>query len=95
LRAISPHQPGDRHRLPGGGEDGGEAAAVVQPQVVGVVVLPGQRHPLLAQHPLEHLQMERLVVHQNAVEVEEDGAEHGAIIPGSGASGTGYGTPLL
>ena len=53
-----------------------EAAPVVEAQVVREELLVAEGQPLFAQNPGEQRLMQGLVVDEDAVEIEEDGAQH-------------------
>src|SRR5262249_819434 len=57
-----------------------EAAAVVEPEVAAVVVVLGDDHPLLAQHLAEQREVDRLVVDEHAVEVEDHRPDHAVVL---------------
>ena len=76
LARDQPHQVRLLGRPPGLLEGGGETAAVVEAEVPGEVLVLMEREPLLAQDPGEQRLVQRLVIDQNAVEVEQDGAQH-------------------
>ena len=57
-------------------EGRGEAAAVIQAEVPGEVLVLMEGKPLFTQDAGEQRLVQRLVVDQNAVEVEQDGAQH-------------------
>src|SRR5262249_8388351 len=64
-------------RLPRVAQRRGEAAPIVVAQVALMVIVLRDRHALLGQHLAEQLEVDRLVVHQHAVEVEDDRSDHG------------------
>ena len=76
LARDQPHQVRLLDRPPRLLEGGGEAAAVVEAEVPGEVLVLMEREPLFAQDAGEQRLVQRLVVDQNAVEVEQDGAQH-------------------
>ena len=80
MRAISRIRCGCWTGRPDSCEGGGEAAAVVEAEVRGEVLVLTEREPLFAQDAGEQRLVQRLVVDQNAVEVEQDGAQHVARI---------------
>jgi len=57
-----------------------EGTAVVKAQVALVVSFFAEADPFLAEHPLEQLKMDRLIVDDDAVEVEDHGAKHSETI---------------
>jgi hypothetical protein len=54
-----------------------DAAAVVVAEVDLVIVFLGDMNAFFSKNLLEELEVEGLVVDQDAVEVEDDGADHG------------------
>src|SRR5881397_3609938 len=60
---------------------------VVQAHVLLVIVLFTEREPFLVQDPLEHLEVKRLGVSQDAVEIKDDRLQHGLALrsPGKAA----------
>src|SRR3990172_10198093 len=57
-------------------EAGHEGATVVEAEVTGIISFFRERDPFLAQDSLEQLEMDRLIVDDGAVEIENDGPEH-------------------
>src|SRR5204863_6708281 len=53
-----------------------EAAAIVQTQIIGVVLFARQRDPVIRKYPLQRLGVLRLIVDQYAVEVEQHRLGH-------------------
>ena len=58
-------------------ESEAETATVVVAQVLVVVRLLGQLDVLAAEHFAKQLEVNRLIVNEHAIEVENDGANHG------------------
>ncbi len=54
----------------------GKAAAVVIAQITLVVITLGNHHAFLLQDLAKKLEMDRLVIHQYTVEVENQGFDH-------------------
>ncbi len=63
------------HRAPRAPIDRSKHADIVEAEVVRVVVGVGQRDACVGQHVLKRLQVERLAVGDDAVEVEHYGAQ--------------------
>jgi hypothetical protein len=53
-----------------------ERAAIVKPEVAGVVVGFGKHDTLLAQDPLKQPEVDRLVIDDDPVEIQNQSAEH-------------------
>ena len=57
-------------------EQGGRAGALVHPQIDSVILFLRERKTVLIQRLLEAVEVLRLVVGNDAVEVEDDGSNH-------------------
>jgi hypothetical protein len=69
-----------RRRVLAGRQEGvGEAGSIVATVEAGPA-RPRRLDPLLGEHAKEERELERLVVDQDAVEVEEEGPQHARIL---------------
>jgi hypothetical protein len=80
LARDQPREPVGRHRLPRLVERLGERLPVAPSEESRPGLLAGQRHPFLAEDAQQQLMVQGLVVDEHAVEVEQQGAEHGGMI---------------
>src|SRR5271157_68649 len=71
-------------RLPGVAQRRGEAAAIIIAEVALVVIPVGYHHAFLGQDLAKELEMDYLVVHQDAIEVEDHRLDHVALTVASG-----------
>ena len=55
---------------------GDKTPAIIIAQELVVVVLVGQAHTLFGQHAAKEFQVQRLIVDNHPVEVEDDGSKH-------------------
>ena len=63
-------------RLPGVAQRRGEAAAIIIAEVAIMIIVAGHHHAFLGQDLAKELEMDCLVVHQNAIEVEDHRLDH-------------------
>ena len=66
-------------RLPGVVQRRGEAAAIIIAEVALVIIPVGHHHAFLGQDLAKELEMDCLVVHQDAIEVEDHRLDHVAL----------------
>src|SRR5271157_2846896 len=71
-------------RLPDIAQRRGEAAAIIIAEVALVVIPVGHHHAFLGQDLAKELEMNCLVVHQDAIEVEDHRLDHVALAVASG-----------
>src|SRR6185295_6020387 len=65
-----------RRRPSSGGQDCCETSLVVVPQIVRIVFLLGHEDAELTEEPLKHRAVDRFVVRDDSVEIENDCAQH-------------------
>ena len=66
-------------RLPGIAKRRGEAATIIVAKVAFMVIPVGNHHAFLGQNLAKELEMDSLVVHQNAIKVEDHRLDHAAL----------------
>jgi hypothetical protein len=55
---------------------GAEGAAIIKAEVARVVIFLSESNAFLAEHSLEKFEMDRFVVHDDAIEIKNNGAQH-------------------